>query len=209
MLFKQAQLLCPSRPPVVVTNGYHDRRHGLLPDLAKGSDTQDQKTQSQRTADEPRKDGPRGERQIARTIYLFIFRAEPPRSKSDPQPTRTCIIHTGGPVQTKPGSAMAWRRVRVLAVVSSLATVVAFRAEISSSSHHYNRIRTSAAVSTSAVLRLSAPAADVMATDDGDRTRYACMHAPGLHWLTAQHCRSRPLGVFIALCLSCATGSSP
>ncbi|CAM9993412.1 unnamed protein product [Ectocarpus sp. 6 AP-2014] len=66
---------------------------------------------------------------------------------------------------------MAWRRVRVLAVVSSLATVVAFRAEISSSSHNYNRIRTSAAVSTtSAVLRLSAPAADVMATDDGDRT---------------------------------------
>ncbi|CBJ25613.1 plastid division protein FtsZ [Ectocarpus siliculosus] len=67
---------------------------------------------------------------------------------------------------------MVWRRVRVLAVVSSLATVVAFRAEISSSSHHYNRIRTSAAVSTtSAVLRLSAPAAaDVMATDDGDRT---------------------------------------
>ncbi|CAN0478168.1 unnamed protein product, partial [Ectocarpus sp. 8 AP-2014] len=79
---------------------------------------------------------------------------------------------TGGPVQTKPVIAMAWRRVRVLAVVSSLATVMAFRAEISSSSHHYNRIRTSAAVSTtSAVLRLSAPAADVMATDDGDRTR--------------------------------------
>ncbi|CAM9493630.1 unnamed protein product, partial [Ectocarpus sp. 13 AM-2016] len=79
----------------------------------------------------------------------------------------------GGPVQAKPGSAMAWRRVRVLAVVCSLATVVAFRAEISSLSHHYNRIRTSAAVSTtSAVLRLSAPAAaDVMATDDGDRTR--------------------------------------
>ncbi|CAM9977866.1 unnamed protein product, partial [Ectocarpus sp. 4 AP-2014] len=72
-----------------------------------------------------------------------------------------------------PGSAMAWLRVRVIAVVCSLATVVAFRAEISSWSHHYNRIRTSAAVSTtSAVLRLSAPAAaDVMATDDGDRTR--------------------------------------
>ncbi|CAM9946301.1 unnamed protein product, partial [Ectocarpus fasciculatus] len=67
---------------------------------------------------------------------------------------------------------MAWRRARVLAVTSSLATVVAFRAGSSSSSHHYNRIRTSAAASTasSVVLRLSAPAADVLATDDGDRT---------------------------------------